>query len=99
MNRTYRLSRTFIFCVFIYLSCCGLLFASEQVMVPDIYNTCGEDTDKILKKSGLRPKPIPVNAEPPGALEWYCAYGQIPKAGKIVKKGSVVKYKYSWERE
>jgi beta-lactam-binding protein with PASTA domain len=85
---------------------CNLLFglafsvyvnAAENVKVPNIYNTCGESTNKIIKKAGLKPKSIPVHGGGVGGIEWGCAYDQSPKPGIKVKKGSVITYKYGWE--
>lgn len=72
----------------------------NMVAVPKVDGTClwsKPTTDNIIKSAGLKPKSIQLHGPEEGAGETGCAYGQKPKAGSLVKKGSTVTYKMWFE--
>lgn len=71
---------------------------SNKVIVPDITQDCSIDADKLIRKSGLVPKRIPIHGPiDEDAARIGCPYRQNPKAGTTVKKGSKVTYRSWWE--
>jgi hypothetical protein len=77
--------------------------AASLIRVPDITggaNGCVTDVNAILKPLGLRSKEIAIHGPiDPDAKDIGCAYRQAPKAGTMVRKGTVVKYRSWWESQ
>ena len=70
----------------------------REVVVPNIESNCDVDTQDVLKKFGLIGKRVDVHGpEDEDASSIGCPYRQSPKAGTIVKKGTIVTYRAWWE--